>query len=254
MVKILLTNDDGILADGLEALYKPLKQLGEVLVAAPDSQRSSVSHAITLLNPLRCRKFYKNNKFFGYGLNGYPADCVKFAKNVLLKDQLPDLVVSGINLGPNEGCSVHYSGTVAGAREGALLGIPSIAVSLDTFAKPDYSTAAAFVRKLAQKILTDKKFPKGSFLNVNVPNKPASKIKGVKFLHQGRISIHGSFKQYKDPHEIDYYWMTGEPPAIEPGDSSDIWALRHNYITVTPIHTDSTDYKLLERIRHWKIK
>ena len=253
-IKILLTNDDGISAEGLNALYKQLKSLGDVLIVAPDGQRSAISHAITLLNPIRCKKLYKNRKLFGYALSGYPADCVKFAKNVLFENALPDLVVSGINLGPNEGCSVHYSGTVAGAREGALLGVPSIAVSLNAFSDPDYSYAAKFTRKLAQKVLADANFPSGSFLNVNVPNCPASEIQGVKFTRQGLIPIHGSFKKYQDPHEIDYYWMTGEAPKSRRDEGDDIFALNQNYITVTPIQTDSTDYELLNRMQNWTIK
>ena len=131
-MEILLTNDDGIYAEGIYALYRQLIQFATVTVVAPDSERSSVGHGITLAHPIWQKKINRKGKFFGYGISGTPADCVKFACGVILKKK-PDLIVSGINQGCNDGCSVHYSGTVAGAREGALMGIPSLAISLNTF-------------------------------------------------------------------------------------------------------------------------
>ena len=150
-MKILLTNDDGIYADGLYCLYQQLKKVGDCLVVAPDGQKSSVGHGITLNSPIWCKKIHRKGKFFGYAVSGTPADCVKFGVSVLL-NKLPDVIVSGINLGDNDGCSVFYSGTVAGAREGALLGIPSLAVSLATFVDPDYEFAARCAAELVKKL------------------------------------------------------------------------------------------------------
>ena len=147
-MNILLTNDDGIFSEGIRALYESLKQIGNVTIVAPDSERSAVGHAITLSDPLRVKKVIRGGKFFGYATTGTPADCVKLAIRAILKKR-PDLVVSGINLGPNVGYSVLYSGTVSGATEGAILGIPSFAISLATFTNPDYSFAADFAKKFA---------------------------------------------------------------------------------------------------------
>ena len=174
-MRILLTNDDGIYAEGMYALYLELKKLGTVTVVAPDSQKSSVGHGITLAHPIWHTKVNRKGQFFGTGVSGTPADCVKFAIGVLLKNK-PDVIVSGINLGTNDGCSVFYSGTVAGAREGALMGIPSLAISLDTFMEPDFSYAAKCGAKLV-KLFGQGKLPKGTFLNVNVPHVAASKLK-----------------------------------------------------------------------------
>jgi len=248
---ILLTNDDGIYAEGIYALYLELKKLGEVTVVAPDSERSSVGHGITLSHPIWHKKVDRKGRFFGTGVSGTPADCVKFAVGVLLK-QKPDIVVSGINLGHNDGCSVFYSGTVAGAREGCLMGIPSVAVSLATFVNPDFSYAAKCGAKLAKQIITQK-IPKGTFLNVNVPNVKASHIKGIKMTRQGLIPIHGTFRKRSDPNLRDYYWMTGKMPLRKKDDRFDSYALNDNYVTVTPIKSDQTDYSFLEQLHGWKV-
>jgi len=250
-MNILLTNDDGILAEGIYPIYKELKKLGNVTVVAPDSERSSVGHGITLGHPIWYKKFKRDNKPFGYGISGTPADCVKFAISVLMKKK-PDLVVSGINLGPNDGCSVFYSGTVAGAREGALLNIPSIALSLGTFFKPDFSFASKFGAKVAKAVLKQK-MPKGTFLNVNVPNVPKSRIKGVRLTRQCTVPIDEVFKKRRDPNFRDYFWMSGKSPKIRPDLNVDTSALAQNYVTVTPIHSDLTDYSFLEEISSWKI-
>ncbi len=245
-MKILLTNDDGIYAEGIYALYQELKKIGSVTVVAPDSEKSSVGHGITLAHPILVKEINRRGEFFGFGITGTPADCVKFAVSVVLKRK-PDLVVSGINLGPNDGASVFYSGTVAGAREGAILGIPSIAVSLATFINPDFSYAAKFVAKLAKRI-TQMYLPERTFLNVNIPNKKAKEIKGVRFTRQGIVPIHGDFTKRKDPNLRTYYWMTGTPPPIKDDLNVDTYALHHRYITVTPIRCDLTDYAFLERL------
>jgi 5'-nucleotidase len=243
---ILLTNDDGIYSEGIYALYKELSKVARVSVVAPDSEKSSVGHGITLAHPIWYKKVNRKSLFFGYGVSGTPADCVKFGISVILK-QKPDMVFSGINLGNNEGCSVFYSGTVAGAREGALLGIPSVAISLDTFINPDFSYAAKCGAKLA-KYFFKNPIPKGTFLNVNVPAKKASQIKGMMMTRQGREPIHGAFYKRKAPSQRDYYWMTGKHPVHKNDNRFDTYALNNGYVTVTPVHSDSTDYEFLSQM------
>lgn len=248
-MRILLTNDDGIYAEGIWAAYKELKKVGEVIVVAPDSERSSVGHGITLSHPIYFKKVTRHGEFFGYGISGMPADCVKFATNVILKEK-PDLVVSGINLGGNEGCSAFYSGTVAGAREGALMRIPSMAVSLDTFASPDFSYAAKLTANFAKKIYKHS-MPKGSFISVNVPAVAKSKIQGIRVTSQGQEPIHGTFKKRKDPNGRTYYWLTGKLVSKRNDLNVDIYALRHRYVTITPFHCDLTDYNFRNDLQAW---
>ncbi len=251
-MKILLTNDDGIYAPGIAALAKALRKIADVVVVAPDSERSAVSHAITLAHPIWFKKVKRDKKFFGYAISGTPADCVKFGVDVILKVK-PDLVVSGINFGDNDGCSVFYSGTVAGAREGALLGIPSIAISLATFDNADFSYAAKVGSKLAQKIF-ENKLPPETFLNVNVPNLPQSRIKGILATRQGMIPIHGKFHKRFDPNLREYYWMTGKMPVHQKDLSVDTYALAQGYVTLTPIACNLTQSAALEQIRAWRFK
>ena len=238
-MNILLTNDDGIYADGILALYRELKKIGVVTVVAPDSEKSSVGHGITLAHPIRLRKVNRKSKLFGYGVTGTPADCVKFGVSVILKKK-PNLVISGINFGANDGCSVFYSGTVAGAREGALLGIPAMAISLATFVNPDFKFAAKTGAGLA-KFLYEHPLAPGTFLNVNVPAVPSRQIKGIRMTRQGLVPIHGSFQKRSDPNLRDYYWMTGKVPPHKTELNVDTYALHQNYVTVTPIHSDLTD-------------
>jgi len=245
-LSILLTNDDGIYAPGLHALYQALKKIGDVTVVAPDSEKSSVGHGITLSHPIWYKKINQNKQFFGYAVSGTPADCVKFAINVILKKK-PDIIISGINFGQNDGCSIFYSGTVAGAREGALLGCKSIAVSLATFTKPDFKVAAKYCARITRKLI-DVDFPKGTFLNINIPHVKEKQIKGIKITTQGTLPIHGAFHKKKDPNLRDYYWMTGTMPKQQNDNKIDTFALQNNYITVTPIQCDTTDYTFIENL------
>lgn len=248
---ILLTNDDGITAEGLLALYLELSKIAQVTVVAPDSQKSSVGHGITLSHPIWQSSYQLTKTKFGIGISGTPADCVKFGIRIVLKKK-PDLVISGINLGPNDGCSVFYSGTVAGAREGALCGIPAMAVSLDTFTNPTYKVAARISRKLAMKLYKNP-LPKGTFLSVNIPNKPEPEIKGIRFTRQGIVPIHASFMKRRDPNLRDYYWMTGRLPSDKKDLHFDTYALMQNYVTVTPIKCDATDEESLDLIKDWSL-
>jgi len=250
-MRILLTNDDGIYAQGIAALYKELKKIGQVTVVAPKGEQSSVGHGITLTRPIWFEKVKRKNGLTGYAITGTPADCVKFATGVLLKKK-PDFVVSGINLGANDGCSVFYSGTVAGAREGAMMGIPSVAVSLATFIRPDFTYAAKVGRKVVE-LMSRSPLTRNTFLNVNVPARKLRGIKGVKVTRQGMIPIHGTFRKRVDPHARVYYWMSGKVPVRTKDLDVDTDALTQGYVTVTPIHCDMTHYETLDQIRAWRM-
>jgi 5'-nucleotidase len=249
-MRILLTNDDGIYAEGIYAAYKELSKIADVTVVAPDSEQSSVGHGITLFYPLFAKKISPKNHFDGHAISGKPADCVKFAVSVLLKGKKPDLVISGINFGGNDGCSVFYSGTVAGAREGTLMGINSFAVSLDCFEKPDFSVSAKFTAKLALWVHKNG-LPAGTFLNVNVPS---GKPKGTRFTHQGTKPIHGTFEKRKSPHDKHYYWMGSQMPDHHNDNKIDTYALKNKYITITPIQSDLTDQAFLDKVARCPIK
>jgi len=251
-MNILLTNDDGIFSEGIRALYESLSKIGKVTIVAPDTERSAVGHAITLSDPLRVKKIIRGGKFFGYATTGTPADCVKLAIRAILKKR-PDMVVSGINLGQNVGYSVLYSGTVSGATEGAILGIPSFAISLGTFTNPDYSFAAEFAKKFAKQILKHKNLPKGTLLNVNIPAVEKKRIKGVRIVKQSERAIEERFDKREDPRKRIYYWLTGEIIKSDAKEDADIETIRKNYISITPIHCDMTDYGFIEKLKLWKL-
>jgi 5'-nucleotidase len=243
-MRILLTNDDGIYAEGIHAAYKELSKIADVLVVAPESEQSSVGHGITLFYPLFVKKISPEKRFDGHAVSGKPADCVKFGVSVLLKGKKPDMVISGINFGNNDGCSVFYSGTVAGAREGALMGINSFAVSLDSFDRPDFSVAAKFTARMARWV-HQHGLPKGTFLNVNVPS---GKPKGTRFTRQGTEPIHETFEKRKNPYDKHYYWMGAKLPDHHNDNKIDTYALKNKYITITPIQSDLTDGAFLDKV------
>jgi len=184
-MRILLTNDDGILAEGLIALYEELKDDFDLSVVAPETEMSAVGHAITLSNPLRVRRFKRNGAFFGYGVSGTPADCVKIAIQEILQ-QRPDMIISGINMGSNVGINLLYSGTVSAATEGAFLGVPSVAISLNAKNGPDFSFPAKFSRQMIR-FVTQNSLREGTALNVNIPAVPENQIKGISFTTQDLV-------------------------------------------------------------------
>lgn len=246
---ILLTNDDGISARGLFSLQREIRSLGEVVIVAPDSERSAVGHAITLTEPLRADKIAKNGNFYGYAVNGTPADCVKLAVKALLP-RLPDLVISGINLGPNTGVNVIYSGTVSAATEAAIMELPAMAVSLGTFIDPDFVPAARFARRLARQLLK-RTLPPRTILNVNVP---AGKVRGVKITTQGTAKYKEELEERKDPRGRSYYWLGGKFELAREREDCDSTALRAGYISITPLHYDMTAYSFLPRLKEWGLK
>ncbi|MCX6133814.1 MAG: 5'/3'-nucleotidase SurE [Ignavibacteriales bacterium] len=250
-LNILVSNDDGIDAPGIFALVQELKKIGTVIVVAPDKQQSAVGHAITMNFPLRAKEFKKNGVFFGYAVEGTPADCVKLAVKALLKER-PDLVVSGVNHGANTAISIIYSGTVSAATEGTILGIPSIAVSLTTYGPPDFKYAAKFARKLSQLVIK-KGMPEGTLLNVNVPALAEKLIKGVVVTRQGKAIWNDTFDVRRDPANKEYYWLTGALEESDTGLEFDQSAILNNYVSVTPIHYDLTDYDSVKVMGRWGI-
>jgi 5'-nucleotidase len=248
-VQILVTNDDGIHAPGLFALAQAMNQLGEVHVVAPLVEKSAVGHALTLVDPLRVDKVHHNGVLFGHAVHGTPADCVKLAVNVLLKTR-PDIVVSGINHGANTGHNIIYSGTVSAATEGAILGIPSVALSLEWSEEPDFQPAAeiglAVVRKVVQRGL-----PEGVLLNVNVPAVSREQIHGMRVTEQGKGRFVEFFDERVDPRGRAYYWQTGETLIPESGADVDDAALTDGCVSITPIHYDLTARHFLQELAGW---
>lgn len=245
--RFLLTNDDGIYARGLLALYQELSRDAECLIVAPEVEQSAVGHAITIARPLMVRKARKNGSFLGYAVLGTPADCVKIGLGELAGGPV-DLVVSGINRGANVGINILYSGTVSAATEAAIQGVPSLAISLDTHEEADYTTAARFARKMAA-FLLENPLPNVA-LNVNVPAVPEEEIRGVVVAKQGRARLMESFDKRVDPRDNTYYWLAGETelPSQEQ-DDTDASALKRGMITVTPIYYDLTRHDLLDGLR-----
>ncbi len=250
-MKILITNDDGILAPGLAALHAALLPLGDVLAIAPERPRSACGHAITLHKPLRLMPVELPDGAEAYAINGFPADCVALGVSDHLGGR-PDLVVSGINLGPNLGVDMIYSGTVAAAREGAICGIPSFALSIASYQAADFQPAAKFAHYLAQTIL-QQGLPEGSFLNVNVPAAPTSQIQGVSLTRQSRIRYDNRIERRTDPRGGAYYWLTGDRLDRTSQPDADAEAVESNRISVTPVRLDLTDTTILAELSSWQL-
>lgn len=246
-MRILLTNDDGIHAPGLRALYRALSNEFHVDIVAPEREMSAVGHAISLSRPLRVKRVRKGDRFYGYAVSGTPADCVKIAVQELL-EQPPDIVLSGINLGANVGVDILYSGTVSAATEGAFMGIKSAAISLDTLENPDFDFAAEFSRKLVQ-FMAHHGTRDGTALNVNIPACPRSEIKGVRLTRQGMSRYEEKYERRKDPRGNVYYWLSGEIPVDNGTPDTDGLAIREKWISITPIHYDLTCGEELKRLQ-----
>jgi len=250
-MNILLTNDDGIYAPGIWALYRRLASKHAVTVIAPDRERSAVGHSITLNEPLRLDRVVVNGGYSGYAVSGTPVDCVRLAILELLETR-PDLVVSGINPGANVGININYSGTVAAAREAAVYGIPAMAVSIQQGAAVDYEIAARVAAALAELILREG-LPAGTILNVNLPDADSRQLAGVKISRQGTNTFSDSFDKRVDPRNRTYYWQGSElKEASEPADV-DGSVLAEKYISITPIRCDMTDYRAMADLKNWDI-
>lgn len=250
-MRILICNDDGIFAPGIAALAEALRPLGEIVVVAPEAEQSAVGHAITIASPLKVKPVHKRGELFGHAVSGTPADCVKLAISELL-DEPPDLVVSGINLGPNAGISVLYSGTVSGATEGAILGVPSIAFSMGTFHDPLWETGARVARRLVERF-TSADLPNECVLNVNIPNLPYAEIKGYKTVPIAPSRYVEEFDARTDPRGNAYYWMDGMLTLTGEDRENDVGQMRDGYVTLTPLHFDLTHYAAMDRLRAWDL-
>jgi 5'-nucleotidase len=240
-----LTNDDGIHAPGLHAAWHALNAAGhDVFVCVPDRPRSAVSHSITMHKPLRAHRV-ETPDGIAHTSNGKPADCVPLAL-LQLMEQAPELVISGINLGPNLGDDVHYSGTVAGAMEGVLNGFPAFSISLAAFENPQWKDAAKFCAEFAGK-MRGLELPRDTFVNINVPN---GEIKGVRVTEQGSRRYKGDIKKYEAPYVGVYYWRGGEIVDRLEEDNTDIRAVQEGYIAVTPLHVDLTRRDAMEALQN----
>lgn len=247
---ILLTNDDGIMAPGLAAMYRELVHLGEVAVVAPETVQSATSHGITVQSPLLTSRVTVENAFTGVAVDGSPADCVKLAINQILPKP-PDLVVSGINSGANVGINVIYSGTVAAAIEGAFLGLPAIALSLylKNGIPPDYARAAAVSREIIEEILAAQLAP-GQVASVNLPALRAGESPaGVRVVRQCTRPWMDTYERRQDPRGRDYYWNSSVFTLTTQDNDTDVAALRDGYVTITPLQFDLTQHRLMEE---WK--
>ncbi len=251
-MRILVCNDDGIESNGIFALAEALKEIGEVTVIAPLIEQSAVGHAITMQIPLRVTESFKNGKFFGYAVSGTPADCVKIGIRNILKET-PDLVVSGINHGSNTAINIIYSGTVSAAREAAIMDVPSMAVSVTSHFATDFRFAGKMSRMLALKIVKEG-LPIGTLLNVNVPDLPEEKISGIVLTRQGKSKWDDIYEERKDPQGKNYYWLTGNLMEVDNELNIDQHAVRNNYVSVSPIHFDLTDYETYNKMKSWKIE
>jgi 5'-nucleotidase len=251
-LKILVTNDDGIDSQGISELASALQEIGDVTIIAPRTEQSAVGHAITMKIPLRVTEYFKNGDFYGYAVDGTPADCVKIGIRNILKDP-PDLVVSGINHGSNTAINIIYSGTVSAAREAAIMDIPAMAVSVTSHNPQHFEYARETVKRLAQ-IVAEEGLAKGTLLNINVPDLPADEIKGILITTQGKSKWDDIYEERKDPYGKSYYWLTGTLTETDKKLGTDQFAIKNNYVSVSPIHFDLTDYDTFEKIKEWNIE
>lgn len=247
-MRILLTNDDGINAKGINALIESLSSVAELFLLAPDRERSGTGHSITVFEPIKVKKVEIAGVKKGWVVYGTPVDCVKMAMSRLIDEKI-DLVVSGINHGPNLGTDVLYSGTVSAAAEGTIMGAPSLAVSLDSYASaPDFKFAADFTRRIVEQIKKDG-IEKDTLLNINIPELKPEDIRGVQVCKLGVRNYDNLFEERQDPRGNIYYWLGGGVVNEEQANDSDVYAVERNYISITPIHLDLTDYRLIDKYK-----
>jgi 5'-nucleotidase len=248
-MKLLLTNDDGIYAEGLWALHDQFSIKHSVSIVAPDRERSAIGHAITLNHPLRAETISVNGRGSGTAVSGTPADCVKLAIVALLGSR-PDMVISGINSGANIGVNLNYSGTVSAAKEAALYGIPAIAASIHGKSSEYYGEASKFIGELAEKVI-ERGLPFGTFLNVNLPDLPIREMAGIRISRQAVSMLSETFELRKDPRGRRYYWQGCDSQTAFDHPETDGACLCENYISITPIKCDMTDYGVMEELKGW---
>ena len=251
---ILVTNDDGITAPGIHSLVNAVKDLGDVVVVAPDKPQSGMGHAITIGVPLRLNRvndLFKDAE--AWQTNGTPVDCVKLAVDKILHRK-PDICLSGINHGANHSINVIYSGTMSAAMEASIESIPSIGFSLlDYSIEADFTASEFYVHKIVESVLNSKK-EKHFLLNVNIPAVPLELMHGIKVCRQAYAKYDEDFDERLDPNGRKYYWLTGEFVNFDTGEDTDVWALEHNYVSVVPVQFDLTNYTLKKELeKNWDI-
>lgn len=250
---ILITNDDGITAPGIRHLIEAVRDLGKVVVVAPDKPQSGMGHAITIGSPLRLHKVSLFEGIEAWQCSGTPADCVKLAVDKVLHRK-PDICLSGINHGANHSINVIYSGTMSAAVEAAIESIPSAGFSLlDYSIEADFSATRKYVRLITQQMLSNP-IDKHLVLNVNIPNVAAELIKGVKLCRQAYAKYEEDFIERTDPHHRRYYWLTGQFKNFDEGQDTDVWALENDYVSVVPVQFDLTHYALKTQLeKNWNL-
>ncbi|AZR72445.1 5'/3'-nucleotidase SurE [Anoxybacter fermentans] len=251
-MRILLTNDDGIYSEGIQALRKRLEEEHDIYLFAPDRERSATGHAITLHHPLRAEEIkFRDSKARCWAINGTPSDCVKLGIEGILRE-LPDLVISGINKGPNLGNDVIYSGTVSAALEGMIMGIPAFAVSLVAHDDWDFSYAVEFTAQMVE-WFKKQNLKKPTLLNINIPSLPREELNGVVITKLGKRTYKNSFERRIDPRGRVYYWLAGEVVDDLEEEGTDLLAIKNNQISITPISLNFTDYEMLEELKKMKL-
>lgn len=246
---ILVTNDDGIVSPGIRKLIEIAMKIGEVVVVAPDSPQSGQGHAITLEQPLRLNKVHIFHDVQSWECSGTPVDCVKLAKNVLLKERKIDLCISGINHGSNSSINIIYSGTMSAAMEAALEHIPSIGFSLQDYSfDADFEPATPYIEKIIDFVLS-KNIGPYTLLNVNIPKMDKNHLKGVRVCRQGRARWVEDFVEGKDPRGQSYYWLTGKFVSEDEGMDTDVFALENGYISVVPAQYDLTFHEQISNFK-----
>lgn len=250
--KILITNDDGVFAEGIRTLINAFKDDYDVTVIAPDRERSAIGHSLTFFYPLRLQKLESSEYLKIYSSDGTPSDCVLLGIFDIMQER-PDLIISGINHGANMGQDITYSGTVSAAMEGTIHKVPSIAVSLAAFSDLNFAYAAGFAKKLADCAI-DKQLPPRTFLNVNVPNVPENEIKGYEITKQGVSIYDQKLIRRMDPRGTEYYWISGEVPSGQTDPGTDFESVYKNKkVSITPIQLDMTNFEFMDDMKKWKV-
>lgn len=248
---ILIVNDDSIFSEGIKSLWEAMSEIGNTTVVAPKSEHSGAGHAITIARPLQSERISLECGLNGYAVNGTPADSVKFAINVLM-DKKPDIVVSGINPGSNVGQSILYSGTVSAAREGTFRGINSIAISLDGDSNIDYEPSKIISKEIVKSVLKNR-LPSDTFLNVTIPNLIKEKIKGFKITRQGSMYFSDNFEKIRNSRGLKGYWLTADHHDPDLSKDCDSVAVREGYVSVTPLHSEQTNFKFIDKLSAWNL-
>ena len=246
---ILIVNDDSIFSDGIRALWEAMSEIGDTTVVAPKSEHSGAGHAITISRPLQSEKINLEYGLSGFAVNGTPADSVKFAISVLM-DKKPDILVSGINPRSNVGQSILYSGTVSAAREGTFRGIKSIAISIDGQNNIDYSLSKTISKNIVQNALKNG-LPSDTLLNVTVPNIPKEEMKGFKITKQGSMYFSDNFEKIENGRGLENYWLTADHNDPDLSKDNDSIAVKEGYVSVTPLHSEQTNFRFIKELTKW---